>query len=196
MKILGNPWVVGALCVAAAGVVGYQFLPARPHPAPAPAPSGAAPVPAAVAGALAPGTPAGRAADSARAATGFKPGTSVPASASRIDRSYVQAHLGEWVESPQRDPFLLTVTPTRAVAEVSPLSKWRLNAVWQQTGSSLATINNGVYAEGEVIDGYTLETIERDRVWLRGPAGRESLSFTNLAPPAVAPADTNAPAVK
>ena len=43
MKLLGNPWVVGGLCVIAVAVVGYQLLPPRRPAGPAAAPGVRAP---------------------------------------------------------------------------------------------------------------------------------------------------------
>ena len=62
------------------------------------------------------------------------------------------------------------------------MSQWKLKAIWHQTGSRLAVINNGIYTEGDLIEGYKLETIESDGVWLRGPTGREGLGFGRPKP--------------
>jgi len=79
----------------------------------------------------------------------------------------------------------------------SPLSHWKLQSVWVQTGAKFATINNHIYSEGDRIEGYRVGMIESDRVWLQGPAGWESLGFDNLkSSPAHSPPTTAPPANK
>ena len=192
MKVLGNPWVVGGLCLIAAGVVGYQFL--APRPQGAPAPNGSAPAPAASPASPTPGALAERASDPGRATARTAPGTNATPPAALIDQSYVQAHLAQWVASPSRDPFLLPSAGKPAPPAVSPVSHWTLKAIWRQTGGGTAAINQGVYAVGDLIEGYRIERIERDRVWFQGPTGRESLGFTKPQPPPAAPKGTMAPA--
>lgn len=177
MKVLDNPWVVGGLCLIAAGVVGYQFLPPRPRGTPAPNGS-AAPAPAAA--------PAARPAGPGQAVAGTAPGANVNLPATLIDLSYVQSRLPQWLESPPRDPFRLSPAANPATAPVSPLSHWKLKAIWRQTGSQLAAINKRIYAVGDVIEGYRIEQIEIDRVWFQGPTGRESLGFAKPQPPSPA----------
>jgi hypothetical protein len=187
MKLLGNPWVVGGLCVIAAGIAGYQFLwPSQPGaprgPVPAWAASPANPPPAA---------PAGKTSGSGRAAARTAAATNGAAPVTLIETNYVLSHLDEWTETPRRDPFLFF--SARKPGAASPVTKWKLKAIWRQTGSRLAAINKGVYAEGDQIEGYRIEAIESDRVWFQGPDGRESLGFEKPRPPA---AGTNAPAIK
>jgi hypothetical protein len=192
MKLLNNPWVVGGLCLIAAAVVGYQFLPARGRTSVAPAPAASMPAPSLAAPAAPPASPA---IPNVRAVSSTT--TQAPAPVSLIERSYVQSHLAEWVASPRRDPFLFWVPSSkREAAAPSPVPQWSLKSIWHQTGSRLAVINNSIYAEGDRIGDYRLEAIESDRVWLEGPTGRESLSFTNHTPPIAAPPGTNAPGIK
>ena len=83
-----------------------------------------------------------------------------------------------------RDPFQLIGAPSRTKRDPSipsPVLSWKLKAIWRQTGGSLAAINNGVFAEGQDIQGYKLERIEGDRVWFQGPDGMESLDFNKKA---------------
>jgi hypothetical protein len=196
VKLLGNPWVVGGLCVIAAGVVGYQFLPSHRPGAMAPSSGAPQPAPAALGANGVPGTPPGRSSDSGQAAAHLKPGTNLASRATSIDRHNLQSRMPDWLASPRRDPFLLTVPRIAAPGAVSPVRHWRLKSVWHQTGSRLATINDRLYAEGDEIEGYKLETIEPDRVWFQGPTGRESLSFTNVPAPPLVPTATHAPAAK
>ncbi len=169
MKLLDNPWIVGGLCAIAVGVAGYQLSKSRGGTGFAPAHKAPSPPSA------------------ARGPSTLNPQlstTSTPAAASPslIDRSYVLSHLAQWIEAPKRDPFLRATAAEHGVAATSPVSQWKLKAIWHQTGSRLAVINKGVYAEGDLIEGYKLETIESDGVWLRGPTGREGLGFGKPKP--------------
>ncbi len=184
MKLLGNPLVVGGLCLVALGVVGYQFLGSRHPGAPAPAPVSSAPVPGA--------SPA-RPSPAALPDRPAKPGTNATASATLIDRTYIESHLAEWTESSRRDLFRLVPAAAPGKPAISPVSRWKLKSIWQQTGSRLAVINNAIHSEGDVIEGYRLESIENDRVWFKGWTGRECLVFTNLSTVPAASAGTNSP---
>jgi hypothetical protein len=102
-----------------------------------------------------------------------------------IDRRYAEAHLSEWAELPARDPFLmvsLTSRRSEGTKFESPVSRWKLKAIWRQTGGGVAVINQHVYAEGDVIAGYRIDAIDRDRVWLDGPNGKEVLEFAGRQP--------------
>jgi hypothetical protein len=169
MKVLNNPWVVGALAVAAVAVVGYQVFPARwrqvrtveRQPAAtastSPLETGA---PLSVQAPPCPGPAA------------------LPAIS--IDCNYAQEHLAEWASAPRRDPFLLVQSVrSRSFSAItnSPVTHWKLKGIWRQTGGCLATINNRVYAEGDKLEGYTIHRIDADQVWLEGPSGTECLGF-------------------
>src|SRR5207245_2516603 len=81
----------------------------------------------------------------------------------------------------------------------SPIANWKLNAVWDQTDSKLAVINNRVHRVGDDIEGYKVLRIERDEVWFQGPKRKERLARVQKGPsvlinPTYAPApaaDTN-----
>lgn len=81
--------------------------------------------------------------------------------------------------APRRDPFRSWIELTDVSTNV-PLS---LAAIWNQTGSRLAVINNRVLAEGDVLEGLTIEKIEPGLVWLDGPTGRRALEFEPVVPP-------------
>jgi hypothetical protein len=55
--------------------------------------------------------------------------------------------------------------------------KWKLKGIWRQTGGRVAAINNGVYSEGDSIDGYKIEKIDGDQIWFQGPERLERLGF-------------------
>jgi hypothetical protein len=172
MKILRSPWVTGVLVLVAVGVVFYQVVrpqlnrllgsgsapPAQPAPT-APAQQSAAP----------PQT------GDARPATAVTQSRTLveedPARVAPINLAAIEQRFERWVEAPQRDPFLL-VRPA-SVADLAPsadapppTNNFRLKGIWQQTGSKIAAINNGVYREGDVIEGFRVERIEGSQVWL------------------------------
>ena len=103
-----------------------------------------------------------------------------------IDLDAVQGSLARWTEAPQRDPFQLSepIVPEVVPAMPSPVSQFKLRAIWQQTGGRAAVVNDRVLQEGESIAGCKLERIETDRVWFQGPEKMESLVFGQVpAPP-------------
>jgi hypothetical protein len=181
MKLLNDPRVVGSLVLVAAIVVAYQTFhpqwrraPAAKGQPPAPAPT----IPASV------NEPASAPAPAAK--------TDLPVPEAGIDHNYAEARIGEWIASPRRDPFLLAVDlPARRVADSpSPVAQWKLKAIWRQTGHHLAAINQGIYGEGDVIQGYKIVRIEDDQVWFQGPTFPERLCFPLPKPPSIAK-DTN-----
>jgi hypothetical protein len=176
MKPLRNPWMVGCLCVIAAGVVGYQFLAAR-------RPGGVTPAPQTTAGASPP--------PAASPTTRVVSGTNDVGGSAPIDRAYVESHFAQWLQAPKRDPFLFSVLGQPGTLAGSSVSHWKLRSIWRQTGSRLAVINQNLYAEGDQIEGYTLLAIESDRVWFQCATGRVSLGFTTSTPTNAASAATN-----
>jgi hypothetical protein len=195
MKFLRNPWVTGALAVVAVGVVFYQlFAPQlrsrRPIASSPDAPSVQSPPPS-----IAP-TPPPHSTAPASASAGTS-GTPAESPEPAMDRAYLETHFAGWVNVSQRDPFLL-VTPEPAQKNSaltnSPVASWKLKGIWNQTGSHLAIINNGVYQEGDEIQGFRIEKIEGDEVWFRGTNGIERLGLARHRS-AVRATPTNAPAV-
>lgn len=174
MKALRNPVVVLALVSVALGVIVFNVTSSGRRSTPRvvsgkPPPAAAAVVPAP--------RPAARATPAPVSPTNARP-------ARPTDHEYVLAHFGEWLESPRRDPFEVyahssggggarTRVPT--AAEVLTLT-----AIWRQTGSRLAVINGLIVSEGEVIQGFQVERVEGDMVWVRGTQGRERLEFRPL----------------
>ncbi len=175
MKALRNPLVTGALVVVAVATVGYQFLPSVSHafqtptpPAPAIALPGTAPVRAEV--------------EEPRPTVPIAP--KLPLPVQPIDTNYGPAHMIEWADSPRRDPFFLVpVVQSKAVHQYpSPVLKWKLKGIWRQTGGRFAAINHGVYGEGDSIDGFKIEKIDDDQVWVQGPDRLERLGFDKTEP--------------
>ena len=195
MSWLRSPWVSGGLAAVALGVVAYQVFTsgasrARPGKAASASAPRAAPPPTAAA------QPKPAFSDSSKPSSPVKTGTLA------IDRRFVQSRVGDWLDAPRRDPFL-RVTTQETPARPSPVSGWKLSAIWRQTGSQVATINGTNCQEGDEIEGYRIERIQGGQVWFRGPTGSESLDFaktrseTNAAPNRtnvnVRPGPTNLP---
>lgn len=107
-----------------------------------------------------------------------------------VDSRYVAERFSQWVESPSRDPFKV-FAGTVLNGEARPASDYlTLKAIWRQTGGKLAVLNSQVCMEGEEIQGYRVDQIDSDQIWVVGPLGRESLDFRPKAPSA---SRTNAP---
>ena len=181
MRFLRNPVVSGLLAVAAVLVLAYQFTGgglARFRPAgitkslikelvSATAPTSLVPAP----------TPAPTPVES--------PAPEAPPDLS-IDRTYLEARFAKWVASPLRDPFLLFGTDKDKAKEeeefASPISKWHLNGIWDQTGGKLAVINKRVHRVGDDIEGYKIIRIEGNEVWFQGPKRKERLALEQRGP--------------
>ena len=174
MKVLRNPWVTGGLCLAALVVVYLQlFQDKSSQPARGTQPS--------TAGSIAPISTQKAASASDQP---VQPRNNEIAGTG-IDRRYAQAHLSEWIDNPRRDPFLLEtpMVDKDGNQTSSPIGRWKLKAIWRQTGGRVAAINDRVYEEGDEIQGYKIERIEGDQVWFEGPHGKERLTFSKPAPP-------------
>jgi hypothetical protein len=180
MKILQNPFVTGALAIAAVVVVLIQVMPHRPGARSIPKPDIVK-----IANALAPGLvppvqppPPPKPVETPKNLAALLP--ELP-----FDQSYVRAHYDGWVTTTPRDPFLLFGAPKeeKPVAETnSPLRHMKLKGIWEQTGSRIAVINRRVYAEGDEIEGYKVIKITGDEVWFQGPLRKERLGFEKRQP--------------
>jgi hypothetical protein len=172
VKALRSPWVSGGLVTVALAFVAYQVLSgsrgrARTYEAEVPSP--AAPAPAAQASAVPNAGSQQAAATKARQ----------PSSSGGIDRKYVSLHLTNWTEGVRRDPFLLYAPPHQTAATNAPsqLAKWKLKAIWRQTGSRVAALNNAIYREGDSIEGYKIIRIEDEVIWLQNADSLDHLEF-------------------
>lgn len=96
----------------------------------------------------------------------------------KIDAQALQAQLAHWVASPLRDPFKMR----GGVSDKSAREQLMLTGILRQTDSELAVINGLILSAGEMILGFQVEMVEPDRVWVKGPNGRESLEFKYLVP--------------
>lgn len=100
-----------------------------------------------------------------------------------VEAWVVEEKFKNWVAAPLRDPFLLLPPVTGGQAGLmaqtnSPVKSWALQAIWNQTGTRLAVINDHVFQIGDVVEaGYKLIRIEKDEVWFQGPYQNERLGF-------------------
>ena len=179
MRFFRNPIVTGILALVAVAMVFYRFVlpylssngPQTIVPDSAPAANSAQ-------------------ARAVAAATALRAQMAEPAGTWQgptIDRDYVEGRFAKWVAVPKRDPFLLLgVDPKdkemQELLEPSPIAKWKLNAIWDQTGSRLAVINNSVHQVGDEIAGFKILRIESDEVWFQGPKRKERLGLQNRGP--------------
>lgn len=162
MKLLQNPWVVGAMALAGFGVLAFNVggplykKYARNRPSAPRAAAASLPATAAIPVAENPAAP-------------------VP---SALDHAHFTARMRDWVETPPTDPFTPPPAP-RPDAPKGPTaaSVLKLQGTWRQTGSMVAVINRQAVIAGEVVDGFTVQRIETDRVLVVGPRGVEEIRF-------------------
>jgi hypothetical protein len=171
MKFLRNPLVVGVLAAIACIYSVWTALGSRsPRSSPAAAePPAATTAPDASPLPSGPTTPAETVAD--------LPASTGDASGRAMDIPAVASLAGRWIESPRRDPFRIE-RPRENRPSGPPASQLlALRAVWRQTGSQLAVINEQILREGDQLQGFAIETIEAEGVWVRGTNGRERITF-------------------
>jgi len=113
-----------------------------------------------------------------------------PARTTDVDLVLLQANSGRWAESPRHDPFQIRRSPAlSSTTQIGPpaMELLKLSAVWRQTGSTLAVINDHVVSIGDAILQFRIQTIEADRVWVEGPNGREQVAFKFGSPALASP---------
>jgi len=163
MKVLNHPVFVGLLGVAALGMVVNLTL--QYHWLHWPSWGGAKP----------------SAAVAKPAAQPLAAGTNgLPDPLALIDPSYPQAHLSNWLTAPQRDPFW-QAKPTVAPGQTNTVHQLKLRAIWRQSGVSMAAINQGLYRQGDSVDGCLVDTIEDTGVWLVVNGEKGFLRFSGPA---------------
>lgn len=98
------------------------------------------------------------------------------------------------------DPFAprrqrRTEEPTATEAAPSETETVHLSAVWEQDGTTFVVLNGRICRPGDVIGRVTIESADRDGVWLTHWKGRDYLhlgqDFTLVTP--AAPAATQNP---
>lgn len=76
-----------------------------------------------------------------------------------------------------RDPFVsrnaVTAAPTETVVEPDLTDRVAVSAVWIQDGTTYVLINNQVHRVGDRLGRFTLESANRDGVWVRHWKGRD-----------------------
>jgi hypothetical protein len=188
MKFLRNPIVTGILVVVAVVFVAYQFVGSNIH-------FNFGRTAARVANAI---VPAIVPPPAPPPVTNVLAETSAPAPVATMDKAYLEARFARWVAAPMRDPFLLfadSKEKSKQEAEfASPIAKWHLNGIWDQTGGKLAVINKRVHRIGDEIEGYKIVKIEGEEVWFQGPQRKERLALEKRGGPAVIVNPTFAPA--
>ncbi|MBK9137324.1 MAG: hypothetical protein IPM17_00910 [Verrucomicrobia bacterium] len=68
------------------------------------------------------------------------------------------------------------------------MSRFKLMALWLQTGGRLAVIDQRVYAEGDQLAEYRILRIDPDGVLVRGADGEDRITFTSHVPAPKVPA--------
>jgi hypothetical protein len=165
-RLLQNKWFVSLLGVAALLLVVVQFRPSSPPGLPARTTASRKKSPPAP-----PPRQAGPKTTPAPAAD------QLPAVAA--ERDTLAARFAEWRDAPRRDPFDSGVRAPRKPAE-RRVPAWQvlsLTAIWRQTGGSLAVVNNRVVGIQDVVQGYQIQSILPDSIWVVGKNGRERVPF-------------------
>lgn len=181
MKLLSNPWIVGALGLGAVVMVVFNTF--HPHGPQMPTLGTGGPAPsssAVVINALPqmPGTPA-------------SPAAAAPAPGMNIDMDYVRSHINDWLSVTQRDPFYLakSTVVVSTNAPVRQINQLKLKAIWRQDGVAMAAIDDGIYRLGDEVDGRKVQRIDHNGVWLENNGKKEFVVFESLENEA----DTNTP---
>jgi hypothetical protein len=171
-KLLNNPWVVGALALAALAFVGMPLLPRQ----------------------SAGGSPDSQSSvvvDDAVSVdeTGEE---TLPAGAAPSDIALALKELA--ITTPLRDPFAARIKtlPASVIAEQAPVpdsvDTLRLSAIWIQGANTFVLINGAIRQAGDAFSRFKIESATRDGVWVTHWKGRDFLSlgtdFTLITPAA------------
>ncbi len=105
-----------------------------------------------------------------------------------IDPGAAESNFMRIAEATPRDPFQITQVAVATSPTYSPVSLLKLRAIWRQSGSRAVVINGRVYVEGDTVEGFQIDRIDGDRVWLKGPEKIEQLVFDRGGRPAANPA--------
>ena len=161
MKLLRSPWVAGLLVGIALAGAGWKFWPRHTRPAAEPA---GHTLPQAAAASLMTGT-----------LTNNRTNRLWPETP--IEMDLAESNYLRLADSSARDPFQMTTPAAPTVAVFSPLNALKLRAIWRQADNRVVVINDRVCLEGDTVEGFRLERVDGDCVWLKGPEKTEQLTF-------------------
>lgn len=174
-KLLNNPWVVGALALAALAFVGMPLLPRQ----------------SAVVSPESTDSHALVVVDDAVSVDGSGEET-LPAGSAPTDIALALKELA--IATPLRDPFAARTKalPALVFAEQAPVADsvdtLRLSAIWIQGATTFVLINGAIRQAGDVFSRFKIESATRDGVWVTHWKGRDFLSlgtdFTLITPAA------------
>ena len=180
MKALRSRWVSGGLAALALAFIAYQLmsgLHGRNRPSAVP------PAPAAIS---APAVSAPVAQGGSVPRAGSVKASQLPAR-DGMDQQLIGLHFTNWAMGARRDPFLLQApTQQNGTNAPSQLANWKLKAIWHQTGSRVAVLNNALYEEGDSIEGYKIIRIEDEVVWLQNANSLDHLELRKPQGPVTA----------
>jgi len=179
-NLLNNPWVVGALCIAAAITVYLRLFDSKSS-SPAPPPPVAPPVVAA-----APVEP---------------PPVPPTAGVAPIDTAPTQLPIvGTWIDRIVRDPFRLhgederdsSTAPLQGIPQpgfsedanqpgVRTAQTLRLQAIYLNGSNRIAVINSTFVKVGDAIGEFRVSQIDSDGVWLQSPTDKHWVPFGQVA---------------
>jgi hypothetical protein len=109
-----------------------------------------------------------------------------------IDQSAAETSAARAAGTPRRDPFQSKLHSTNQGKAYPPAREMlTFSGFWRQTGSTLAVINDQVIEVGDSILAYKVEAIDRDRIRVTGPNGRETVEFGTTPPAPSANPQTN-----
>jgi hypothetical protein len=155
-KLLNNPWVVGALALAALAFVAHSLIPANGG-------SGAGVVEDAGANPLAGGEPSEAVAATGSVHDAIKELSTNSATRDPFSpRAKIAAHIAAPAEK----------TPQPDVVETI-----KLTALWTQDGATFALINDRVCKAGEKLGRITIDVATQDGVWVTHWRGRDFLAL-------------------
>lgn len=171
-ELLNNPWVVGALCIAAIMTVYLRLFDTK----------SSASVPSAIPEHIAAVLPVET--QPVAAPVIVQPGESSGGTAPMV---------GKWMDKITRDPFgrlregegassAEGRSPTGFVDDRErhsehPRLSLRLHAIFVEGSNRIAVINNTFLKVGDKVEGFRVSQIKSDGVWLQGATDRQWLEF-------------------
>jgi hypothetical protein len=170
-KLLNNPWVVGALALAALVFVGMPLLPRQ---------------------SAAESTDSSSAVADDGVSLDESGEQTLPAGAAPSDIAVALKELA--ITTPLRDPFAARTKalPASVIAEQAAVpdsvDTLRLSAIWIQGANTFVLINGAIRQAGDAFSRFKIESATREGVWVTHWKGRDFLSlgsdFTLITPSA------------